>query len=163
MRGTPLERFVAKFVVDKKTGCWLWTAYTRKDGYGVFGVTSGDTWLAHRWAYEQWVGPIPKGLTIDHLCRVRNCVNPDHMEPVPPGVNTLRGDTFQARNAAKTHCPKGHEYYVVNDRGWRRCRTCGNEQSNARRKKWRDENPEEARRISRESVQRWRDRHRKTA
>ncbi len=88
--------------------------------------------LAHRFAYELTVGPIPKGLTIDHVrergCILELCCNPAHLEPVTLQENLLRGGTFQAANAAKTHCPRGHPYaggnlYVRPD-GSRRCRTC---------------------------------------
>ncbi len=85
---------------------------------------------AHRYAYELMVGPIPAGLTIDHKCRVHNCVQPAHLEPVTCRVNILRGDTGQ-NNAQKTHCPHGHPYsddnLIVTLEGWRRCRTCRRE------------------------------------
>jgi hypothetical protein len=68
----------------------------------------------HRLAYEVFVGPIPDGLQIDHLCRQRACCNPDHLEAVTCRVNLLRGDTITAREAATTHCPQGHEYTEAN-------------------------------------------------
>lgn len=131
---TDEDRFLAK--VDRSGLCWLWTAYTNPRGYGQFGIgsrTDGTAKVipAHRWAYEHWVGPIPDGLTIDHLCRNRPCVNPDHLEPVTQGENTLRGDTFQAENLAKTHCPQGHPYDEANtyrySDGKRACRECRRE------------------------------------
>jgi hypothetical protein len=107
-------------------GCWLWTARTRT-GYGLFHWER-KTVAAHRLAYEMLVAPIPEGLEIDHLCRVRRCVNPAHLEPVTCRENTLRGHTVPAANIAKTHCPQGHPYdeentYVAK-RGDRHCRKC---------------------------------------
>lgn len=119
---------MAKVHIDEQTGCWLWQAATSRDGYGFFTIRTRLQGVAHRWAYETFVGPIPPGLHLDHLCRVRNCVNPEHLEPVTSRENSLRGDTFQARNVAKTHCPKGHGYTEENTyrdkRGARFCREC---------------------------------------
>lgn len=132
MARTVEERFDAKWEVDE-SGCWLWTASTDNAGYGCFGVKDERsacwrTVRAHRLAYETAVGPIPDGLVLDHLCRVRNCVNPDHLEPVTSGENVLRGDTITARCAATTHCPQGHPYdeknTYHNPAGFRACRTC---------------------------------------
>lgn len=114
-----LERFAEKYRVDD-SGCWIWTACTHQFGYGEFRFR-GKCARAHRVAYELLVGPIPEGLTIDHLCRVRNCVNPAHLEPVTFAENVRRGA------AAITHCPHGHEYTEANtlhQRGRRNCRTC---------------------------------------
>ncbi len=125
---TKQERFWAK--VDDRNGplwegtsCWLWTAYIRPDGYGQFSV-NGRHVKAHRFAYETYVGPIPEGLEIDHLCRNRACQNWAHMEPVTCQVNLLRGIGPSAVNAAKTHCPQGHEYSPANTRVYRNMRTC---------------------------------------
>jgi hypothetical protein len=83
---------------------------------------------AHRLYYELEKGPIPKGLTLDHLCRVRCCVNPDHLEPVTPVENVMRGESFFAKQARRTHCPQGHEYIgrnlMITRRGERKCRAC---------------------------------------
>ena len=97
------------------------------EGYGQFW--DGTRLVrAHRFAYEQIVGPIPDGLQLDHLCRVRSCVNPAHLEPVTCQVNLLRGTGASARNAIKTHCPQGHAYgdfnTYIRPEGWRRCREC---------------------------------------
>ena len=132
------ERFWEK--VDKTDGCWLWLGAiaTRSTGTGSgkFKVRPGELMLAHRWAYEQTVGPIPVGLELDHLCNVPRCVRPDHLEPVDRQTNQQRyGDLT-------THCPQGHEYTAVNtytrtkSNGRRQCRTChAAEQAAYRRKK----------------------------
>lgn len=115
--------------------CWLWLAHTSSEHYGHFKIGGRPT-LAHRWAYKTLVGPIPEGLQIDHLCRVRHCVNPEHMEPVTPLVNTRRGETGQ-KNARKTHCPLDHPYDDKNTRrnprGDRICRQCHREDEQRRR------------------------------
>lgn len=100
------DRIGDLFVAEPNSGCWLWLgSINRSTGYGHLGDES-----AHRIVYEIERGPIPAGLTLDHLCRVRCCVNPTHLEPVTHRVNCLRGVGVSARNAKKTHCAKGHEY-----------------------------------------------------
>lgn len=96
--------------------CWLWLGRPRPNGYGNLGRggRGGRVILAHRAAYEIHVGVIPEGLTIDHLCRVRACVNPWHLEPVPGVVNLKRGQAPSAINARKTHCLRGHAFDEVN-------------------------------------------------
>lgn len=113
------ERFWVK-VEENPAGCWLWQASTR-NGYGCFAVEPGDNAYAHRWAYEQMVGEIPAGLQLDHLCETRNCVNPYHLDPVTPLVNTRRSSRG---NATKTHCPAGHEYNEANTKLYRGRRYC---------------------------------------
>lgn len=107
------ERFWSK--IDKDPGCWLWTGGVTGRGYGSWRDPDRQSHAAHRLAYELLVGPIPAGLTIDHLCRVKICVNPAHMELVTPGENIRR-----ARQ--QTHCPQGHEYTPENNI---RAATCG--------------------------------------
>lgn len=132
------ERFWPK--VDKTDTCWLWTSTTTPNGYGQIsrGGRNAGMAYAHRVAYELLVGPIPEGLTIDHLCRVRNCVNPAHLEAVDHRTNVLRSESWTAINARKTECPHGHPYddtnTVIGTKGERRCRTC----VNARTKAWRE-------------------------
>jgi hypothetical protein len=113
--------------VRKTDGCWEWTAHRNQYGYGTYRLLNRQH-MAHRVAYELLVGPIPDGLEIDHLCRNRGCVNPDHMEPVSGRVNTLRGVGITALNSQKTHCPKGHEFTdentYVTPTGRRVCREC---------------------------------------
>lgn len=108
--------------------CWLWKASTTF-GYGQFAPRNKMRPLrAHRFAYELLVGPIPEGLELDHLCRVRHCVNPAHLEPVTHRENCLRGVGRSAINAVKTECANGHLYDAENtyiDRaGSRHCRAC---------------------------------------
>lgn len=111
-----------------ETPCLIWIGYKQPNGYGKFAAKRKPQY-AHRVAYEALVGPIPDGLMIDHLCRNRACVNVNHMEAVTNKVNILRGETVMAANAAKTHCPRGHEYsepntYVRPSTGSRNCRAC---------------------------------------
>ena len=113
--------------------CWLWTGSRTPLGYGHFRISSTEEGYVHRWAYEFCVGSIPEGLTIDHLCRVRNCVNSDHLEPVTQAENVRRSPiALAAINIRKTHCLRGHLYDEENTyyhpSGKRRtCRTCRRE------------------------------------
>jgi hypothetical protein len=134
-----VERFWSK-VAAASNGCWLWTGSRYSNGYGYFWLRRGRSALAHRVAYELAAGPIDEGMELDHLCRVRHCVNPAHLEAVTHRVNDLRGVGVSAINAAKTHCPAGHplsgdNLYVA--RGKRQCRTCRRrhaQRSDARRR-----------------------------
>jgi hypothetical protein len=103
------ERFLEKIDLDDETGCWLWTRYIDRSGYGRFHRPTGSP-LAHRYAYEEFAGngPVPEGMHLDHLCGVRHCVNPEHLEVVTPLENFRRGNSFAAINLRKTHCDKGH-------------------------------------------------------
>lgn len=114
--------------VDKTgvNGCWLWLG-TRRKGYGRFQSIDGRRLSAHRVAYELLVGPIPVGLVLDHLCRNRACVNPDHLEAVTNRDNILRGYGASAQMARRTSCPKGHSDYIIvirRGRPERQCRPC---------------------------------------
>ena len=90
-----------------ESGCLLWTGGLDRYGYGKISV-GGNYKKAHRVAWERVNGPIPPDLTIDHLCRVRRCVNPAHMELVTMTENTMRGQSFSAVRARQTHCKNGH-------------------------------------------------------
>lgn len=108
--------------------CWLWQSVINHDGYGRYNVgraaIHNDCYAyAHRVAYLLARGPVPLGLSLDHLCRRRDCCNPYHLEPVTIRENTFRGETPARRNAEKTHCPRGHEYKVLSS-GRRRCYAC---------------------------------------
>lgn len=126
--------------------CWRWNGCINAYGYGTF-VRHQRHWMAHRFAYYFLKGFIPPGLDLDHLCRNRWCVNPAHLEAVDRRINLLRGRTLTAANAAKTHCPQGHEYSVentsvrVNKRGTlgRYCKTCAREKQRRRAARQRDE------------------------
>ena len=111
--------------IDKQEdGCWLWTASKGDSGYGRFGIRSGMILRAHRFSYELYIGKIPKHLQLDHLCRVRHCVNPSHLEPVTMKENCGRGYW-----ASRKECSKGHPYTAKNTyygkAGNRACRACG--------------------------------------
>jgi hypothetical protein len=124
---TPFQRFWAKVHIHLVTGCWEWQGGHNQYGYGCFALTHEKNALAHRYAYETFVEPIPDGLQIDHLCRNRNCVNPRHMEPVGLRENLVRGERSN-QYKGRTHCRAGHEYTPENTRinphGIRLCRTC---------------------------------------
>lgn len=135
------RRFWAKVAAPQTPdGCMEWGASKDGKGYGKFYL-NGHLVPAHRFAYELVIGPIPEGLQLDHLCRNRACVRPDHLEPVTARENLLRGETLAARNAAKTHCDNGHPYNTENTY-WhkpnrRKCRACSRERQRfyrARRK-----------------------------
>lgn len=130
------ERFFR--YVDPQGPCWLWTGAKSDRGYGLFnrGKELGHA-NAHRVAWTLLVGEVPRGLEIDHLCRVRLCVNPDHLEPVDHLENLRRGFGVGSVNAAKTSCPRGHEYDWVlhTPKGLnRRCRRCSNDAASRRAK-----------------------------
>src|SRR6266536_2073639 len=109
-------------------GCWLWIGYLDRNGYGRITDAGHGSDRAHIFSYELLVGAVPEGLQLDHTCRVRNCVNPSHLDPVTSRVNTLRGDTLTAKNALVKICRRGHPYNHENtytdSRGSRHCRRC---------------------------------------
>jgi len=135
----PLVPKLPDYRVDGN-GCWIWRRVLSDTGYGTKRA-NGKTVLAHRWTYEQHLGSIPAGLDLDHLCRNRACVNPDHLEPVTHRENCLRGVSLNALNAAKTHCEHGHEFtpgntYIRPDTGGRQCRACAVDRDKRRPSGW---------------------------
>src|SRR5437667_2172999 len=128
---TALDR---KIEPEPTSGCWIWVGARHTEGYGTSWSPMRDgrrhQRYVHRLVYELLVGPIPEGMTIDHLCRVRACVNPAHMEAVPLGVNVMRGESLGAQAARRTECAAGHPYPadVHRRRGARECRACRAEQ-----------------------------------
>lgn len=133
MRRTSNEQKVLDHIsMEPMSGCWIWTGALSRDGYSFVRY-----WLkgysvvgsAHRLAYELFRGPIPEDRELDHLCRVRCCVNPWHREIVTDQVNALRGLGMGGRNARKTHCIRGHELspenlFATKCRRERRCKLC---------------------------------------
>ena len=93
--------------------CWIWSASLDSKGYGHLGWLNRDL-RAHRVSYEFIKGKIPEGLELDHLCRVRSCVNPKHLEAVTRRINNLRGDSPAAHQAKQTHCKHGHALTIDN-------------------------------------------------
>ena len=124
-------------------GCWEWIA-AKTRGYGQFWASSTKTGdhrhvIAHRYSYSKLVGPIPEGMQIDHFrCSNPSCVNPEHLRPVTPRENQMRGDTVSSLNAAKDRCACGRDYDRISRSGGRNCSVC-------------------MKRRTRESMQRYRD------
>ena len=152
--GRPLiDRFLDSISPEPNSGCWLWTKCGTHNGYGWI-KRNGKHQYAHRTSYELFVGPIPEGLQIDHLCRVRCCVNPRHLEPVTRSENIRRGElVMRAKRRisftdGRTHCPHGHPWIKENwmfrkptahyMRGHVQCRLCHNATSSRACKKIRD-------------------------
>lgn len=111
--------------------CWYFAGTIDGQGYGRIKTTRERSAEAHRVLYEIWVSEVPEGLVLDHLCRIRHCVNPAHLEPVTIKENILRGRAARLGSRTSTHCTGGHRYvegsfYIRNDNGSRRCRECEN-------------------------------------
>lgn len=156
------ERLWERIDKNAPNGCWLWTRALNASGYGVVG-RENKILRVHRVTYELLVGPIPEGMQLDHLCRVRACCNPDHLEPVTNRENWLRGQHHTAVMIRENKCKRGHEMTEENTywrkNGGRLCRACvldsaakrgpqkmtreqrdrANELQNARRRKQREE------------------------
>ena len=134
------------------TPCIEFDGYLTRQGYGRVYIGNKKYRPAHALAWEKVNGSIPHGLQIDHLCRNRSCVNPDHLEAVTGKINTLRGIGPTAQNARKTHCKRGHElndHNVKIKNGWRTCHLCQLIHSNA----YKDKNRETINKIE---LARWR-------
>ena len=146
MNAEELARFEAKVI---RGDCWLWMGARTSPGYGELQMgsmkdgTRGPQ-LAHRLAYEHWVGPIPADLEIDHLCRVRACVNPEHLRLVTRMENLMAAgsECVAKRNAEKDHCLHGHAFDLENtyhrSNGWRECRTCVRDRQRERQRRIRE-------------------------
>lgn len=123
-RPNDISVFLSRF--ERTDGCWEWKGGKFSWGYGRY-QQDGQVHMAHRLAYEIFVGPIPDELQLDHLCRNRGCVNPAHLEPVTRRENILRGEAPPAANARKKHCVRGHKLEGQNllmSAGKRQCRAC---------------------------------------
>lgn len=151
----PITRFLAKITVrylllsdnDSDVPCWKFTGAVDAAGYGRFKADGEN--FAHRFSYQFFVGDIPEGYHVDHLCGWRTCVNPLHLEAVPPSENLRR------RDENRTHCVNGHAFTDENTHqsiNGRVCKTCRYE----RVKAWRERHPEQARQIGTESKRTWR-------
>lgn len=122
---TDLERFMSKMEPEPNSGCWLWLGAMSPNGYGSFRY-NGKTHSAHRAGYMLLTGSDPGALDLDHKCRVRHCVNPDHLEPVTRQINLHRSPLT---TAGRSHCPRGHlmagdNILIIKTVGTRRCREC---------------------------------------
>lgn len=151
--------------VERRAGddCWHWTGLRDKLGYGRI-ARDGKLHIPYRLMYELTVGPIPKGLVMDHLCRVPDCINPKHVEPVTQRTNLLRGvNTLARKQAEQTHCKKGHslegarrERHYRGKNGvihyQRRCLTC---QLAQRQKKVVGYTPAQRSEIQRQAALKW--------
>jgi hypothetical protein len=136
----PLLGILERVKVDAKTGCWEWQGSGTNGGYGQASV-GGRKVYTHRYTYERFVGPIPDGLVIDHLCRNRHCANPLHLEPVSMRENLVRSPHWKDGSwvwlTPRTHCKRGHEFTaentgVISTTGNRYCRECNRIMTRAR-------------------------------
>jgi len=145
------NRILRNIHVNPETNCWEWTkSKFSSTGYGRISVRVKSR-CAHVISYKLFIGEIPKGLELDHLCRVRHCVNPAHLEPVTRKENMIRGKNPASQNYHKTACIRGHafskENLIIDSKGYRQCRTC--RLQNAR--KWYAAHLEQQRRRSRKT------------
>jgi|ERR1700679_825960 len=134
---TLAERIERLFIPEPNSGCWLWMGYVKPNGYGQIRIEQADgSWRtrhAHRVSYEEFFASIPEGAELDHLCRMRCCINPDHLEPVSKSEN-LRRSPLMNRQAHKTQCPRGHAYSGIDYLGKRICKIC----NRAKNRRWLD-------------------------
>lgn len=138
MKGRPntIAGIVAALTTEEN-GCRFWPGAKQKRGYGTVGY-QGKRWLVHKLLYEHFIGLVPEGMELDHLCRNPPCAELTHLEPVTHRENMLRGVSFGAVNARKTACPFGHPYAGDNlhrgSDGYRECRTCHRDKERERRR-----------------------------
>jgi hypothetical protein len=120
---TRQDRFDALYIPEPMSGCWIWLGALTIGGYASFSIATSTAEVAHRYSYKQKYGPIPQGKELDHLCRVRCCVNPDHVEPVTRKENVRRG-----LGGPKSVCKYGHPFNEANTywkaNGAKSCRVC---------------------------------------
>ena len=119
------ERFFAKVVAGPNC-CWIWAGALDSGGYGQFRV-GPKTVRSHRWSYEYAHGSIPDGMELDHICRVRRCVNPAHLEPVTKGENQRRGWVHRKKDVCRNGHARTEKNTRINPDGSRGCRPCGRE------------------------------------
>lgn len=133
-----ISEMMALVKIDQKSNCWKWKGFIEKNGYGKLSVKGKRQW-AHIYFYNIFVGDVPDGLELDHVCRNHGCVNPAHLEPVTHKENMRRSPVaVWVVRRAKTHCPHGHPYSgdnLITWGGFRYCRTCQNKYKNAYKKK----------------------------
>jgi HNH endonuclease len=137
------DRLMERITVDPISSCWLWTGRLSHNGYPRVAWRITSTHQAHRIAYEEFIGPIPAGMVLDHTChrpencpggkgcKHRRCINPVHLEPVTIRENLRRGHgpaaglrAAHAQRASVTHCPQGHKYTTKNTYTYQGCRSC---------------------------------------
>ena len=130
-----IERLISKVDWKSEGSCWDWLGTINEYGYPKISIENHPR-RAHRISYEAFIGPIPKGLDLDHLCRNRKCINPKHLEPVTRKENLNRspitfwrgGQTTAKIKKSRTHCKHGHEWSeentYIHTYGWRVCREC---------------------------------------
>lgn len=129
-----LDQLFDRTIPEPNSGCWLWTGALCSGGYAMLHKpgTKRDVFRVHRLSYKLANGSIDDDLQVDHLCRIRSCINPDHLEAVTQTENVMRGIGFAAENSRKIFCDKGHEFTAENTRFYkrkdggqgRRCRQC---------------------------------------
>lgn len=131
-----MDRILTKIHFEPNTGCWLWDGSVTHNGYGIFSRQFGDktsSTVIHRMTYRWYKGEIPEDLELDHLCQVRCCANPEHMEPVTNKENFDRSMKRGKIVQAWLKCEKGHHltegnicYYTIKNSGKikKRCREC---------------------------------------